>query len=226
MRTHAQGARPVLVVLAGILLAACAAPHAPVTPQLISMDSSSAAYPWLNAAYDCAPADTAIRISSPELADIRLRLGEPLPGTSLAYQIGTEEILAVVQPQTGIRSLTLDQVRRLFSGQVTKWKDLGGTDIGVEVWTFAQGEDIAAVFDRNVMLGEPITSLARLAVNAQAMSDSVGSTPGSIGFLPRRLKTSNTTEALWAASVPVLAIAASEPRGAIRDLLNCLQSGK
>jgi ABC-type phosphate transport system substrate-binding protein len=146
--------------------------------------------------------------------------------TSLAYQIGTEEILVVVQPQTRVESLTLDQVRRLFSGQITKWTDLGGADIGVQVWTFAPPEDIAEVFDRNVMLGEPITSLARLAVSAQAMSDSVGSTPGSIGFLPRRLKASNTAEALVAASVPVLAMTSSEPRGPVRDMLSCLQSRK
>jgi ABC-type phosphate transport system substrate-binding protein len=192
----------------------------------MNIDASSAAYPWLSEAYDCAPAHSALRLSNPESADISLRLGEPALGTLPAFQIGTEDILVVVHPQTGVRSLTLDQARRLFSGQVTKWKDLGGTDVGVEVWTFAPGEDIAAVFERTVMLGEPITSLARLAVSAQAMSDSVGSTPGSIGFLPRRLKASNTAEALVAASAPVLAISSSEPQGAIRDLLSCLQTTK
>jgi hypothetical protein len=94
------------------------------------------------------------------------------------------------------------------------------------VWTFSLGEDAQDIFDQSIMHGQPVTSLARLAVSAQVMSDSVGATPGSIGFLPRRWKAGNTREALVVATVPVLVIANNPPAGPILDLLTCLQSGK
>ncbi len=149
-----------------------------------------------------------------------------MPLTSPAFQLGTEDILIVNHPQAGVGALTLDQVRQLFSGRLTNWKDVGGNDLPVQVWTFASGEDIQQLFDRLVMNGQPVTSLARLAVSAQAMSDGVGNTPGSIGYLPRRWKAGNIREALKAATVPVLAITRSQPAGPEKDLLSCLQSAK
>lgn len=199
---------------------------AQVTPQVVSVYATSAAYPWLRGLYDCAPVSIALKLSDPGSSEINLRLGEPAVLTSPAFQVGTDDILVVVEPQTAVGPLTLDQVRQLFSGQVTRWKEVGGADMPVQVWTYSPGEDVQSVFDRLVMQGQSITSLARLAVSSQAMSDSVGSVPGSIGVLPRRWKAGNTKEALTVASVPVLALTQSAPQGVIRDLLSCLQSQK
>ena len=159
-------------------------------------------------------------------AEFTIRLGEPLHLTTPAFQIGTEDILVITHPQAGAGPLTLEQVRGLFSGQISNWKDAGGSDLPVQVWSFAQDEDIQQIFDQTAMNGQPITSLACLAVSAQAMSDSVGSTAGSIGFLPRRWKAGSTCEAFKLATVPVLVISRTQPQGAIKDLISCLQAGQ
>ncbi len=132
----------------------------------------------------------------------------------------------VNHPQGGVGALTLEQVRQLFSGRVTNWKDVGGNDLPVQVWTFSPGEDIQQIFESAVMHGQPLSSFARLAVSAQAMSDGVGNTPGSIGYLPRRWKAGNVREALKVATVPVLVLARTEPQGPERDLIACLQASK
>lgn len=190
------------------------------------MYATSAAAPWLGRVYDCATPPMVVELVQPESSDLQLRLGAPAQLDTPSYQIGTDELLAIVHPQTGVGSLTLEQIRRLFSGQVTNWKDVGGNDLPVKVWTFSPGEDIQAVFETVALHGEPVTSLARLAVSVQAMSDSVGANPGSIGFLPRRWKAGSTREALVVSSLPVLAIARSEPKGGLRELIGCLQSQK
>jgi phosphate transport system substrate-binding protein len=152
-----------------------------------------------------------------------MRLGEPVPLLDPAYQVGTEDILIVNHPQAGVGPLTLDQVQGLFAGRISNWKEVGGNDLAVQVWVFSSEEDIEQVFDRVVMNGAPVTSLARLAVSSQHMSDSVGAAPGSIGILPRRWKTGNTREALKAATVPVLIITRDEPAGSLKNLITCLQ---
>ena len=116
-------------------------------------------------------------------------------------------------------------VQQLFSGRVANWKEVGGNDLPVQVWTYSHGEDIQQIFDRTVMRGQPVTSFARLAVSSQAMSDGVANTPGSIGYLPRRWKAGNVREALKAATVPVLVITRTQPQGPERDLIACLQAG-
>ncbi len=207
-----------------VLASACAPASASAAPQLVKVYASSAAYPWLDEAYRCASASTTIDLSSPDAAQLKLRFGEPEELAYPAFQVGTDDVLVVVHPQTAVGALSLDQVRQLFAGQVSRWGGVGGADVPVQVWTYSQDEDIQQLFSRLVMQGQPISSFARLAVSAQVMSDSVGSVPGSIGFLPRRWKTGNTNFVLNIPAVPVLAVTTAPPAGALRDLIACMQS--
>jgi hypothetical protein len=217
----------IALLFAIVLLSAACSPASPlITPQLLSIYSSSAAYPWLSEAYRCAPNSLVLNVSDPGSAELTLRIGEPAHLEMPAYQIGQDDVLVVTNSQVGIGRLTFKQARQLFSGETTNWKEMGGNDLTVQVWTFSPGEDVQDVFNQTIMQGQPITSLALLAVSAQAMSDSVGATAGSIGFLPRRWKAGNTQEALIVATVPVLVIANNPPVGEVLDLLNCLQAGK
>lgn len=162
-------------------------------------------------------------LSDPASADITIRLGQPTGLNTPAFQIGSDEILVVVNQKAGVSSLSSSQVRDLFAGQITSWKDAGGNDVPVQVWVFDSGEDIQQVFNQVDLAGRLITSQAKLAVSAQNMSDSVGSDPGSIGILTRRLKADNTQEVFGGVSVPVLAITKSEPQGVVKELIACLQ---
>ncbi len=74
------------------------------------------------------------------------------------------------------------------------------------------------------MNGQPVTSLARLAVSAQNMLDSIANNAGSIGFLPRSWETGNVHDVYKVASEPLLAITKSQPQGALKELIACLQS--
>jgi len=172
--------------------------------------------------YDCASTSTVINLSDPQSADITLRLGEPDHLTTPAYQISTEDILAIVHPQTGVGSLTLDQVRALFLGQVLNWKDLGGKDLPVQVWSYPD-DDIQEILIKSVTDGQPVTSLAHLATSAQVMQGLIEAMLGSIGILPRSLLEGSGKDVYKVATVPVLAITKSQPQGAIREIIGCLQ---
>ena len=210
-------------LIALIFLTACAPATSIATPQVVKVYSTSSAQPWLTDLYTCAPASMIINLSDPQSADVLIRVGESADLTTPAFQIGTDDIIVAVHPQTGAGSLTIEQVRQLFTGQVTNWKDVGGNDVPVQVWTYPLDEDIQQIFDNVVLARQPVTSLAHLAVSAQAMSDAIGAQAGSVGVLTRRWKTGNAREALVVASAPVLAITKSEPQGAVKDLIACLQ---
>ncbi|MBI1792996.1 MAG: substrate-binding domain-containing protein [Chloroflexi bacterium] len=204
-------------------LTACASTTPAVTPQLVKVYITSSAQPRLADLYNCASVSAVINLSDPQTADVLIRVGEPDNLLTPAFQIGTEDILVAVHPQTGVSSLTIGQARQLFTGQATNWKDVGGNDMPVQVWTYSPDDDAQQIFNDTVLAGQPVTSLARLAVSAQAMSDAIGAQAGSVGVLTRRWKAGNTREALIVASVPVLAITKSEPQGALKNLIACLQ---
>jgi hypothetical protein len=205
------------------LLAACSTPTPQTTPQLVNVYVSSAAYPWVSDLYYCAPNSAVINLSDPLSADVTMRLGVPDHLTSPSFQISSEDVLVIVHPKTGVPSLTLFQVRSIFLGQVINWKELGGNDLPVQVWSFSPDEDVQGIFGQTVMNGQPITSLARLAVSGESMANAIGTNPGSVGILPRRLMTGAVQSVFTAAKAPVLIITKSTPEGSIEDLINCLQ---
>jgi hypothetical protein len=183
--------------------------------QVVTVYSTSAAQPWLAPLYACAGSSSAIsRVDDPSSADIVLRVGEPEFLASPAYQIDMEEILIVTHRQSPVQNLTLEEARALFAGQ---------GDASVQVWVYASEEDVQVVFDQFVMEGRNVTPSARLAVSPQQMSDTLVNEPNTVGILPRHWKAGDVRDIYLVATVPVLALTKSEPHGAVKQLVACLQ---
>jgi len=205
----------ILLFLFSFMLFSCAPATPPATPQVVTVHSTSAAQPWLDPLYACAGSSSVIsRVDEPSSADIVLRVGEPEILVSSAFQIDTEQILIVTHRQSPVQNLTLEEARALFAG-------LGNPS--VQVWVYASDEDVQVVFDHFVMEGRSVTPAARLAVNPQQMSDTVVNEPHTVGILPRHWKAGDVREVYPVATVPVLALTKSEPQGAVKALIACLQ---
>ena len=205
----------ILLLLFSFLLYSCSTPPPSVTPQLVSVYSTSAAQPWLPEVYAGAGTSSVIsRVDDSSVADIVLRIGEPSFLDSPAFQIDTEELLIVTHRQSPVQNLTLEEARALFAGQ---------GDPSVQVWVYGSGEDVQEVFDQVVMTGGRVSPSAWLAVNLQHMSDTLINEPNTVGILPRRWKVGDAREVFSVTTVPVLAITQSEPQGVIQAILACLQ---
>ncbi len=203
--------------------AGCGAAATPAPPQIVRVQISSAASPELPRLYDCASPPLVVSLSDPLSADISVRLGEPDRLDTPAFQIGTDEIFVVANPQPGVSALTIEQVRDVFSGIVTSWTEVGGKDIALEVWVYDSNEDIQHIFNTTVLADRPVSTQAHLAVSLQNMSDMLAQNPGAIGILPGHWKRGTLQKLLGGVSVPVLAITKVEPQGAVKALLQCLQ---
>ena len=205
----------ILFLLSSLLLFSCSPAAPSVTPQRITVYSTSAAQPWLPQLYECAGTSSVIsRVDDSAAADMVLRIGEPPFLNSPAYQIDTEEILIVTHRQSPVQNLTLEDARKLFAGQ---------GDPSVQTWVYASGEDVQEVFDQVVLAGRSVNPSAWLAVNPQQMSDTLVNESSAVGVLPRHWKAGDVREVFSVATVPVLAIASSEPQGVIQELVACLQ---
>lgn len=200
-----------------ILLSACSAAPATSLPQArLDVYASPAARPWMQEAFRCANGEGAVLgvATGPRDADFVLRIGEPSTLGTPAFEIDREQILVVTNRESPVQNLTLEQARALFSGR---------GDPAAQVWVYASGDDVQQAFDRLVMQGTGITSLARLATSPQEMSDSLNAERNAVGILPRHWKAGTVREVFSAGAVPVLAITPAQPEGALKQLVACLQ---
>jgi len=92
-------------------------------------------------------------------------------------------VAVLAHPSNPVRELTVDQIRKLFSGEYVNWSQVGGPDLAVKVITVRKGN---AEVDENVK-NHLKASLSSDAVSVPLISfiiPSVAQIKGAIGFLP------------------------------------------
>jgi hypothetical protein len=221
------------LILACFLLSSCNSAMPKATPtaasETIAVQYTAAAVPWLAGLYNCAGVNVvtaeqrAADFQDPQAIDLAIRIGQPASQTSSAYQIGSEDILVIVNPQNPTSSLNAEQVRGLFNGQILNWQEVNGSDAPVQAWVFSSGEDIQQIFEQTILDGSQVTSTARLAAGPDEMAQAVANDVKAVGILTRHWKAGNVSDVYTVATVPVLALTRDKPVGAVQGLLACLQ---
>ena len=83
-----------------------------------------------------------------------------------------------------VDNLTSDQIKKIFTGQVTNWSQLGGPNLLISVVNRPPTSGTRATFDKWVLEGTKETAGATLTQdNTGAVAQAVKSTPGSIGYI-------------------------------------------
>jgi hypothetical protein len=195
---------------------ACGTPAATSTPPVVKVYVTAAAQPWLADVSNCAAKSSAIldNVIDPAQADFVIRVGESDNLSTLAFQIDKEDLLVVTNRESPVQNLSADEVRALFAGQ-------GQAD--AQIWVYSSGEDIQQIFAREIMHGARISSLARLAVSPQQMSDGLNAEKNAVGILGRHWKAGTVRDVFSLPDQPVLALTTKEPQGEIKEILACLQ---
>lgn len=110
-------------------------------------------------------------------------------------RIAIDGLTVVVNPSvTGVTNLTLDQVRKIFAGQITNFKDVGGPDAAIVVVTREEGSGTRDFFQEAVMGKEAkISEKALVQQSNGQVRTTVASTPNAIGFLSFGFMDTTTT---------------------------------
>jgi phosphate transport system substrate-binding protein len=106
-------------------------------------------------------------------------LAQGLTELPIAY----DAIAIVVHVDNPISALTSDQVRRIFSGEVTNWSQLGGMDSSIHVVTREEGSGTRGAFEELLMGGTRITDRALRQDSNGAVRVIVNSDPAAIGYI-------------------------------------------
>jgi phosphate transport system substrate-binding protein len=120
-----------------------------------------------------------IGMSSRELTQAEKDSG--LKETVIAY----DGIAIIVNnANTALSSLTITQIRDIFAGNVTNWKDVGGSDAHITLVTREAGSGTRTAFQELVMLNKVnITNAAVVQSSTGAIIQTVSGDRNAIGYI-------------------------------------------
>jgi phosphate transport system substrate-binding protein len=103
------------------------------------------------------------------------------------FTIAYDGIAVVTHPDTQLATLSVEQVRDIFAGEITNFSEVGGPDAPIAVVSREEGSGTRAAFEELVMeAGEEekvITEKALLQQSNGQVRTTVATTPNSIGYL-------------------------------------------
>jgi len=92
-------------------------------------------------------------------------------------------------PSSGVTNLTVEQVTRIYTGEITNWREVGGADLRIRVVTREAVDSTLGVFRETLPGWKELRFLERskLATTTQEAFDTVQTVEGAIGFGPYSL---------------------------------------
>jgi len=104
------------------------------------------------------------------------------PATLQMHVAATDEVVFVVHKSNPVTSLTWEQLRDIHTGTTTNWKELGGKDLPIAVFTDAPASATRGLIKDAVLGGQDYSPQAN-AVEVTKISLLVGMMDGAIGGL-------------------------------------------
>ncbi|MBN2607692.1 MAG: phosphate ABC transporter substrate-binding protein [Candidatus Fermentibacteraceae bacterium] len=101
----------------------------------------------------------------------------------VVHTIARDGIAVVSEPGCAVDNLSIEQVKQIFSGEITNWNQVGGGDMTITVVAREEGSGTRAAFEELVMSDALITETAILQPSNGAVRTTISVTPGAIGFL-------------------------------------------
>lgn len=112
----------------------------------------------------------------------RIPRSEVLAKGVLSTHIGWDAIAVIVNSETGIINLSTEQLKDIFTGKITNWKELGGADLKIQPLIVDKNSATRNIF-RSIILKEDDYAGSTTITPDIEIINKVKSTPGAIGHI-------------------------------------------
>jgi phosphate transport system substrate-binding protein len=99
------------------------------------------------------------------------------------HTIAYDDITAIVNPKNPVSNLSFDQLRRIYDGNITNWKEVGGEDKPITVISRDSSSGTYEYFKEAVLKGSEYTPKALTQGTTGGIIGEVSLNPNAIGYV-------------------------------------------
>lgn len=148
--------------------------------------------------------------------------GKEVDITTLKFSVlKLDEIVFVVNPANPVRRLDWVQIKAIYTGKITNWKEVGGKDAPIIVYSDTSTGGTQALIKQIVLGGAEYSDSVIPLAKVRNVGDMVASFPEAIGglgigFTDSRMKIIESKKL----DCPLGIITIGEPRGKVKEVID------
>lgn len=100
-----------------------------------------------------------------------------------SFAFAIDGVALVVHPGNPIADVSAAQARDIYAGKISNWKDVGGRDAAIHVFTRDEASGTRSVFWKKMLEKGPILDGANVIPSNGAMKVAISNDPGAIGYV-------------------------------------------
>ena len=110
----------------------------------------------------------------------------------VSHKVATVGITPIVNNHVGVTDLSIEELRNIFTGKITNWKEVGGKDQKIVLLNRANGSGTRNTFERWVLNGEKAKQ-SQEQDSSGMVRQIVADTPGAISYISFSYVTEDVT---------------------------------
>jgi phosphate transport system substrate-binding protein len=151
-------------------------------PSSIEIDAHGTATAFTSLAEETCDIGMASRRIKPEEAAKLATLGN-MTSAGSEHILGLDGIAVIVNPSNRLGELRKDEIRRIFTGDITDWSQVGSSRGEIKIYARDDQSGAFETFKSLVLNGKPLAPSARRFEDSNALSEAVSGDPNGIGFI-------------------------------------------
>lgn len=164
-------------------------------------------------------------LSLNDLIELAKKDGVPIKDAAAytSYTPTAETVMIVVNSNSTVQALSQGQLKDIFSGRTTNWKEVGGDDAPILVVWPAVSSGALAVFRSTVMDNEPLTTTVYDVESIADTADAVAASPEAIGIVTATKTPQGLKQIAPAIERPLTLLYKGKPTPNLQKLLDFLR---
>ncbi|MCE5301043.1 MAG: phosphate ABC transporter substrate-binding protein [Spirochaetia bacterium] len=153
--------------------------------------------------------------------------------------VANDGIAIVVNSANKVEDLTLDQLKAIFSGDITKWSQVGGNGEKIVCISRDSASGTFEVFNELVLRGAKLRTDSLMLASNKEIAEAVAKTPGAIGYVGLAYLSSdlnsvkvngvaaneaNVLNGSYKISRPLFMYTNGDPSGKVKDFIDYILS--
>jgi phosphate transport system substrate-binding protein len=124
-----------------------------------------------------------IAMSSRDMKANETELAKSKGVNPVRIPVAVDALLPVVHPSNSVGQLSIDQLRDIYSGKITNWKEVGGTDKKIAVISRDTSSGTYETWEEKIMRKEKVAPSALLQASNGAVVQAVAKNPNAVGYI-------------------------------------------